>query len=167
MAYRRGLLVLVGLGAVLSLVRADPPAPEGKDKFQLSKVEQRLLELTNAERKKQDLPPLRPDPRLFKAARAHSANMARQEKMDHILDGKTPFDRIKNAGYGYGFAGENVGFADADVEDVMKAWMASPAHRDNILKRQFTDIGLGAAGTDKGIVYYTQVFASPRKPRAP
>jgi uncharacterized protein YkwD len=153
----RAAVVALGCFALASAGPADT-----KDQAPLSADEKKLLELTNLERKKQDVPPLRPDPTLFKVARAHSANMARQEKMAHELDGKTPYQRIKEAGYRYRYAGENVANGDADMEDIMKAWMASPKHRDNILKREYTEVGLGLARTRKGVVYYTQVFATPR-----
>ena len=71
--------------------------PARADKFELSKDEQKLLELTNKEREKKKLSPLKPNPLLFKAARAHSANMARQEKMEHVLDGKGPGKRARAA----------------------------------------------------------------------
>src|SRR5262245_30667066 len=64
----------------------------------MSAQEKKLLELTNAERKKKDLPPLQPNALLAKIARAHSANMAQQQKMDHFLDGKSPADRVAAAG---------------------------------------------------------------------
>jgi uncharacterized protein YkwD len=118
--------------------------------------------MTNKARKENDLKPLTPDPRLFEAARKHSANMARQNKMDHILDGKNPFDRIKAAGYKYGYAGENVAFGNIPIEETFKGWMDSPPHRKNILSPHFTQIGLGRVENAEGIAYYTQVFGSPR-----
>jgi uncharacterized protein YkwD len=141
-----------------------PSAAQHKDQaaFRLSPEEQELLNLTNQERKNQKLPPLRPDPILFKVARGHSANMARQEKMAHELDNKKPRDRVKEAGYRYYFMGENVAYGEVDLPEIMKGWMDSKKHRDNILNRTFTEIGLGLGRTDKGVVYYTQVFATPK-----
>jgi uncharacterized protein YkwD len=156
-------LAVAVLGCLVGLAPADPGDNQAKDRFRLTDDEQRLLELTNQERKKQDVPPLRPNPVLFKVARAHSANMARQEKMAHELDGKNPYQRIKEAGYAYYTAGENVANGDVGVEEIMKAWMASPKHRDNILNAKFTEIGLGLSRNDKGVVYYTQVFGTPKK----
>src|SRR5436309_7032417 len=82
--------------------------PARADKFELTKDEKKLLELTNKEREKKKLPALKPNALLFKAARAHSANMARQEKMEHVLDGKTPGQRAKAAGYRYDWIAENI-----------------------------------------------------------
>jgi uncharacterized protein YkwD len=163
MSVNPGRLFLFTLCLVACLVSARAEEPKEKAKFKLSMEEQRLLELTNAERKKEDLPPLVPNAVLFKVARGHSENMARQEKLAHELDGKTPYMRIKAAGYRYHYAGENVASGDVELEDVVKGWMASPGHRKNILGRNFTEIGLGLATSERGDVYYTQVFASPRK----
>jgi uncharacterized protein YkwD len=131
-----------------------------KSKFKLSAVEQKVLDLTNAERKKHDLPPLRLSPRLSKVARAHSANMAKQRKMSHILDEKNPADRVKAAGYPFGYIGENVGAGARQVDDMMKAWMNSKHHRENILNKNFTEIGIGVVRDGRRTPYYTQVFTS-------
>jgi len=136
----------------------------GDSSFKMTAPEKKLLELTNLERKKKDLSPLAPSPLLFKIARAHSENMAKQAKMDHELDGKNPFDRLKDGGYKYLKAGENVGAGDAEIPiaDLMKAWMDSPMHRENILRPDFTEVGFGAVKDKKGDVYYTQLFGKPK-----
>jgi uncharacterized protein YkwD len=156
-------LAVIALGSLVGFVPAVSPTKKEKDKFRLTEDEQRLLELTNQERKKHDVPPLGPNPTLFKVARGHSANMARQEKMKHELDGKNPYQRIKAAGYVYYTAGENIAKGEVELEEIMKAWMESPTHRANILNAKFTELGLGLARTDEGMVYYTQVFGTPRK----
>jgi len=141
-------------------------ARAGRDQaFKLSDEEKQVLDLTNAERQKEKLPPLKPNPILFKVARGHSENMARQGKMEHVLDGKTPFDRLKAAGYKYAKGGENIAAGDEKIpfDAVMKAWMESKVHRENILYPDFTEIGLGLVHDGKGKLYYTQVFARPFK----
>jgi uncharacterized protein YkwD len=136
---------------------------EDAKKFKLDATETKLLELTNAERKKEDLPPLKADPILCKVAREHSKNMAQQEMLAHDLDCKSPFDRIKEAGYRFGRAGENIAYGSEcyPLADIMKNWMESEGHRANIMHKDYTEIGLGAARNNKGDIYYTQVFATP------
>jgi uncharacterized protein YkwD len=131
--------------------------------LKVSEQEKKFLDLTNLERKKKDLPPLKANPLLFKAARAHSENMARQRKKDHNLDGKTPLDRMTAAGYKYETGAENLAGADTGItaEEVVKAWMDSESHRDNILYDKFTETGLGLAKDKDGHVYITQLFAKP------
>lgn len=132
--------------------------------FKASEPENRLVELTNLERKKKELPPLRPNPVLAQLARAHSANMGRQAKMEHTLDGKTPFDRMREAGYQFTRAGENIAAGDAKfrLPDLVRAWMESKFHRENILNADYTEIGIGVAQGKDGQIYYTQVFAAPK-----
>jgi uncharacterized protein YkwD len=152
---------------VAAILLAYLPCSSAQQKavLKLSDGEQKLLDIINDVRAKKDLPPFRPDPLLFKVAREHSANMARHFKMEHQLDGKKAFDRIKDAGYVYSLAGENIACAEAPVTlaDVVKKWMSSKLHRENILERNFVETGLGMAKDETGVVYYTQVFGTPLK----
>lgn len=145
------------------------PAVEDKNKttdFEMTKDEKTLVEAINKERAKKKLPDLRPNALLFKVARAHSANMAKQGKMEHVLDGKDPGDRVLAAGYDYGKISENLAWSEAPgapLTDVVKEWMESKTHRDNLLSDRITETGLGIAKNKKGEIYYTQLFARPRK----
>ena len=84
----------------------------------LSKEEQQVLDLTNAERKKAGLEPLKPSAKLMALARDHSKNMAKQNKMDHTLDDKSPFDRMKDAGLHLQCSRENIAGNYATPEKV-------------------------------------------------
>lgn len=135
-------------------------------KFEMTRDERKLMELVNKERAKADLPELKPHPLLFKAARAHSANMAKQRKMEHNLDGKRPAQRVEDTGYDWGKVAENLITADqtdVPLDKIVKGWMASKIHRENILLKNVTETGLGIATNDKGEIYYTQLFARQRK----
>jgi uncharacterized protein YkwD len=134
---------------------------QDQTKFMLTEQEQQLVELVNQERKKLKLPPLKVNPVLCQVARAHAANMARQGKMEHNLDGKTPYDRIKAAGYKYAVAGENLARGNLPLPDVVKAWIESRVHRENIEDGDFSETGIGLAKGDTDKVYYAQVFAQP------
>jgi uncharacterized protein YkwD len=156
----------------LALLLVLPPAlgaagEKSTPTLQLSEDEKKLLELLNKERVREKLPPLVADPILCKVARAHSANMAKHGEMKHILDDKNPADRVQEAGYDFIKIGENIGVSEkgAPLEDAVQGWMGSPVHRENILSRRFQETGLGIAGNDKGEIYYTQVFTTPRKRR--
>jgi len=152
------LLSLFGLSVAFPTVddKKDPPP------LKLSDDEKTILDLTNAERAKEKLPPLAPNARLFQAARAHSANMARKGEMKHVLDGKGVENRLDDAGYDWHQCGENIAQSDgASLREIMKGWMESKAHREHILEPAFTEIGVGVARDDKGNVYYTQVFGAP------
>jgi len=145
------------------------PAGEKAKPFQHTPNEVKTFELTNLERKKKDVPALKLNPELSKIARAHSANMAQQGKMEHKLDDKTPFDRLRDAGYKFSSAAENIaaGGDGATMEMIMKAWMESKGHAANILEAEFTEIGVGIARDKEGQLYFTQIFAKPRSPIGP
>src|SRR6478672_10572300 len=97
---------LTALVLLSGLATADTK-PEEK-KLELSEEEKGVLDQTNAERKAAGLPELVANPKLFQAARDHSANMAKQSRMSHTLDGRTHADRITAAGYSYSACGENI-----------------------------------------------------------
>ena len=160
---RAGLAaVVLVLAACSNLVGADekkePP------KLELSEEEKTLLELTNKERADKKLPPLEANPILFKVARAHAANMAKQGKMEHVLDDKNPAQRIEKAGYDYRSVGENIAWGEkgAKIDVIFKGWMDSKIHRENILSRKYDEIGIGLGTDDKGDIYYTQDFGKQR-----
>ena len=126
--------------------------------------ERTVFELTNRERKNAKLPALKLNMLLCKVARQHSQNMARQGKMEHILDGKKPSDRGRAAGYKFMRIGENIAMGEPEVPlpDLMKAWMDSKGHRANILHTEYTEIGIGIAADKDGQLFYTQLFARPK-----
>ena len=145
-----------------------PPAVAKADKFAAD--EKALLGLLNEARKKEKLPPLKANAILHEVARLHSANMAKQEKMAHQLDGKGVGDRTDAGGYDYRFVRENLAGAEGDVEspaptpkEIHDKWMESKGHRANLLDQRVTEVGIAIVVSKKGTYYYTQVFATPRK----
>lgn len=157
------------LGILLLLLASPMLAAEDKKdkpKFEMTKAERRLMELVNEVRTKADLPALRANELLFEAARKHSANMAKQRKMEHNLDGKRPAQRVEDAGYDWGKVAENLITADdtdVPLDKIVESWMDSKIHRENILLKDVTETGLGIATNGRGDIYYTQLFARPRK----
>lgn len=153
------------LFALLLILPAAADKKEAVD-VEMTKDEKTLMEAINKQRAKKKLPALRANALLFKVARAHSANMAKQSKMEHVLNGKDPGERLLAAGYDYGKVSENLAMSDgpgAPLSEVVKGWMDSKIHRENLLSDRITETGLGIAKNDKGEVYYTQIFARPRK----
>jgi uncharacterized protein YkwD len=107
----------------------------------------------NAERAKQDQPPLKLNSRLSKAAQGHARDMARKDYFSHdSLSGATFVDRVKRTGYlsgaGTWTVGENIAWATgklASPRAIVQSWMASAGHRANILSGSFREIGIGVA----------------------
>jgi uncharacterized protein YkwD len=130
--------------------------------FLVSEEEKGVLDRTNAERKAAGLSEFVANEKLFQAARGHSMNMARKGQLNHTLDGKGMTERIRDAGYAFREAGENVAWNQRDAPNVVCTWMNSAGHRSNILNGNYTEIGIGVAINDRGERYWTQVFARPQ-----
>jgi uncharacterized protein YkwD len=103
-----------------------------------------VLALTNQERAKQGCGALRMNSALSKAAEAHAADMVDKHYFAHdSLDGRSPFDRMKAAGFKGGAMAENIAVGYSSAAAVVKGWMNSPGHRQNILNCTYTMIGIG------------------------
>lgn len=139
--------------------RADEKDVKGEE-IKLTKDEEAIIALTNAERKKaeKELPPLKLNPKLMEAARKHAANMAAQEKLDHTLDEKTFADRAKTEGYKAMALGENIAWNAQTPKEAVEVWMNSEGHRENILNSEYTEIGVAVVKSKKGEAYWVQVF---------
>jgi uncharacterized protein YkwD len=124
----------------------------------LNANEQQLLDLTNQSRANSGLSMLRIDPRLCRAARLHSANMARLNSMSHYLDGKSHQHRTMEAGYPSGMVAENICASQSTPQSAINTWLNSSGHRANMLSYQYSDLGVGIGYSSNGQPYYTQVF---------
>lgn len=127
----------------------------------LAKSENRLIELTNAERKKLDKPALKVDSALMKLAREQSAHMARLKQISHELEGRTLTLRMNEAAYKALAAGENCAEGAASPEEAIADWLMSEGHKNNLLSDRYTRLGVGIATDSNGRHYFTQVFAQP------
>jgi hypothetical protein len=126
---------------------------------------QKVLDQTNAERQKQGLSVLHYNAVLSQSATAKAEDMFANNYWAHNSpQGKTPWDFIKAAGYQYSIAGENLARDFYDTETLMKAWMNSPTHRENILSPQYQEIGIGVVnGVLEGVktTLVVQHFGAP------
>lgn len=119
-----------------------------------------MLCLVNRERAKRGIPSLGYSAALHRAAAVQSRFQARIKAMSHKGDGGSLYyDRIERAGYDWSTASENVAFACRTEAACMQLWMNSPAHRDNILGRQFTHFGSAVSYSADRTPFYTQDFA--------
>ncbi|MCL7429591.1 CAP domain-containing protein [Streptomyces sp. YS415] len=128
---------------------------------ELARTATRVVELTNRERAGAGLAPLAVDPVLTTAAQAHSADMVARAFYSHTCpDGSRPWDRAAAAGSRRRSIGENIACGQRSPAEVVRGWMNSPGHRANILKRDFTHIGVGFAGGGEAGTYWTQLFGA-------
>ncbi|MFA6081087.1 MAG: CAP domain-containing protein [Patescibacteria group bacterium] len=102
----------------------------------------KLYQLTNEQRQNNNLSPLSLNSALTLAAQRKAENMFAENYWAHYSpDGKTPWDFILGAGYQYEYAGENLAKNFLFSNGVVDAWMNSATHRDNILKKEYTEVG--------------------------
>ena len=104
---------------------------------------QKMIELTNESREASGLLPLKVNDKLTAAAEAKADDMFRFQYFDHNSpSGVTPWYWIKSAGYDYLYAGENLAIDFITAEGTHMALMRSITHRDNILKPNYTEVGI-------------------------
>lgn len=103
---------------------------------------QDLLLLTNKKRQQNGLSSLKLNAELNQAASLKGTDMFAKNYWAHSSpSGTTPWFFIKKAGYKYVYAGENLARGFTSSEDVINAWMDSKSHRENILSKNFQDVG--------------------------
>ena len=104
---------------------------------------EKARDLINQYRHDKGLKPLKLNAELSEAAKAHSRDLAKWDRISHYgSDGSNPWDRVKRAGYNAKVAAENVGTGQATIDEVMKGWQASPGHNKNLLLADAQEMGI-------------------------
>jgi uncharacterized protein YkwD len=98
-----------------------------------------LVLLMNGARADAQVAPLRDDPALQARAQARAELLCASGQFSH--DGYEAAYR----GLPYGWKGENLARGQRDPRAIHAQLMASPGHRANILRREFTAVGVGSA----------------------
>lgn len=139
------------------------------DSEHLQDVEVLLLELVNQARAQVGASPLRDEPTLRRISRDHNADMIQRGYFNHKSpEGIGPVERVGLMHRSLiGTSGENIwtgsGFRDLRPERLARrifdSWMTSTGHRQNILRREFTHVGVGVTRIEREI-RATQTFAS-------
>ena len=123
-----------------------------------------ILIFTNEARVTAHVSKLVVDKKLSQAAQAKVEDMTKQNYFGHVSPtNKTVTDFIKSSGYRYVRAGENLAGQYTKADTLMKAWLASPGHRQNLLASTYTDTGIGIAyGEIEGKTgwFVVQIFGS-------
>jgi uncharacterized protein YkwD len=109
----------------------------------LTRAESSLLNAMNQARITHGLRPLRADGRLERAARSHSSRMLRTGTFFHGAFAA----RIRRAGVRAPRMGENLAWGQGSyalAQAMVQMWLASPAHRANLLHPGYRTVGVGA-----------------------
>jgi uncharacterized protein YkwD len=117
-------------------------------------TEQEIFDLTNVIRVRNNLKPLHWDETTAEVAYGHSKDMSENNDFSHLSKKYGSLsDRLKKAKVTYQTAGENIAANYTDAPAVVEGWLNSKNHRDALLNKDFTHIGVGVFKK-----YYTQDF---------
>lgn len=124
-----------------------------------------VLNVLNQDRIKYGLSALTADQKLQEAATAKALDILQNNYFAHISPaGRQPWDFIKNAGFKYSFAGENLAINYQNALELQNDFMNSPNHRENLLSPLFDRIGIAVMEGEfrgKKAVVTVEMFASP------
>ncbi|WP_461128402.1 CAP domain-containing protein [Spirosoma aerophilum] len=129
----------------------------------LVREKEAIIEATNQQRVRKRLPALKPDEKLMLAAQQYAELMAAKDQLSHTLNGMGLDDKAKRVGYSFRQIRENITMnTRLDGQFVVVGqWMESKGHRQNLLFKDLTDIGVGIAGPSKqNRYYYCQLFGA-------
>ena len=153
----RLILLVLCIGAGCAATGRGAPVP-------VERMEAEAVRRVNQLRREHRLLPLQRDEALTSVARAYSCRMAAERFLGHEApDGSTLADRVRATGKRYRLVGENLAMnlnAADPVAAAVGQWMKSESHRQNILRAEFTETGVGVCRRDTRH-YFTQLFLRP------
>jgi uncharacterized protein YkwD len=143
-----GLVLAVSTQAGADAVT--PPTPLNSSGPSVTPSELAVVRVMNSVRQTNGVPPLRVGRALTRAARSHSADMARRGYFDHGAFVR----RLRSFGVRASYVGENLasGSQPLSATAIVQMWIASPPHRQNLLDRGFRRVGVGEAGSSTRLV---------------
>lgn len=156
--YKRvGAILAVTLLATLMAPPVMAPAGSNNTCWSWKRPEKKFIRRMNRARTTRLISKMRRDPELSKVARVHTRDMARAGTIFHQSS-----TQLGGRVVGWSLLGENVGVG-ATSKSLHKAFMNSPAHRENILRDTFNYVGVGTKRRD-GRLYVTVVFQAVKNP---
>jgi uncharacterized protein YkwD len=109
-----------------------------------------MLAAVNSRRAAKGLAPLSLEPRLCAIAYQHAADMVTRSYFDHNTpEGISPFGRMDQAHYPYGYAAENIALDQGEPQAELSLWQ-SPEHRNNTLGAHYLRVGIAAVTSRDG-----------------
>jgi uncharacterized protein YkwD len=110
-------------------------------------------------------PPVTLSNTLNDVALGHAADMARHEYFEHKdLSGHSPADRVRAVGYPEKLVGENIAYGPESADEVVKGWLDSPGHCENIMDPRFAEMGIAysAGQSARRGLYWVQLLVAPK-----
>ncbi|MER7401797.1 CAP domain-containing protein [Streptomyces sp. NPDC000070] len=110
-----------------------------------------VVAVVNRHRAQAGCGPVRLRHALNRAARRHSADMARGQRLSHTgSDGSSPAARMRAAGYHPRHSAEVIASGPGTPEAAVRTWMHSAPHRAIVLTCRYKHAGVGVAGGSGG-----------------
>ncbi len=151
---RKVLLVIVMLGAM----QISAQTKIDQDLILKLVNEARSVDCKCGHESKKQAPPLIWDDKLEVAARRHANDMARKKFFSHTgSDNSSVSQRVDKVGFKWRTVGENLAMGRLNEAEVVKGWMDSPGHCNNIMNPDFKRMGVAISSDGK---YWVQVFAT-------
>ena len=151
------LAAVVAMAMVLGALSPATTASAGARCYRYKESERDFARKINTARGIAGVRRLEVDKQLSRVARKHAWEMNSRNSLYHTPS-KTLGWRVTR----WNHLGENVG-AGQTVTSLHQAFMNSPAHRSNILDRDYRHVGIGVA-TDNNYMWVTVVFEAERDP---
>ncbi len=124
-----------------------------------------LADLSNRDRLNSGVSQLTWSDTLAKAAKLKAEDMLKNGYFAHTSpSGVTPWHWLSNVNYNFMYAGENLAINFTESENVERAWLNSPKHRDNIMSKNFTEIGIATAEgmyNGRNTIFVVEFFGKP------
>ncbi len=139
--------------------------PAGDQEKNFTGDAQEIIDLANQARKEESLSSLEENSKLSQSAKKKAQHMKDNDYFEHTSpNGIQPWYFAEKTGYEYKVFGENLAEGFFSAENVHKGWMNSPGHKENILSKDFEEIGVGILEfkrNGKQSYLIVQHFASP------
>lgn len=150
---------------------APPVAAQASTLEQPTGLEAYVLRGTNQQRARHGLPAVAWEPGLAGVARLTSDDLVQRRRLQHKdAQGRGPSERVA---LGHrrliGLVGENLAAFSGSwpqqdgalADNLLQGWMDSPGHRANILRRDYTHLGVGCSSRGREL-RCTQLFAAAK-----
>ena len=132
------IIFLLALKIIISVVFINFP----ENIFFADITKTALVNMLNQTRWNSGLPALTENSKLDKAAQMKAEDMVQKQYFSHISPhGLTPWYWFLQSGYNYKYAGENLAIGFYDSSEAFNAWLNSPSHRENMLNKNYKEVG--------------------------
>jgi hypothetical protein len=121
--------------------------------------EQQIFNLTNQDRRQHNLPALRWNEALARAAQSHADRMVQERNLSHQYPGEPDLmTRAAAAGAHFQAVAENIATGPSP-DSIDNEWMHSPSHRANILDPHMNALGVAVIARGGRTLYAVEDFA--------